>query len=72
MTSEGVEPNGLAGGLQVRVLSVQRANRSWNARSMCDGRSYHYYLPVAALGLRMDGACRNMIKHVVSLMSYLF
>eukprot|EP00884_Botryococcus_braunii_P014325 jgi/Botrbrau1/22894/Bobra.0065s0047.1 len=40
---------------EVRVLSVQRANRSWNARTMCDGRTYHYYLPAMALGLRLDG-----------------
>lgn len=41
--------------VQVRVFSVQRANRSWNARTMCDGRTYHYYLPAAALKLRLDG-----------------
>ena len=43
-------------GAQVRVLSVQRVNRSFNARNSCLGRTYHYYLPATILRLRMDGA----------------
>ena len=43
-------------GAQVRVLSVQRVNRSFNARNSCMGRTYHYYLPASILRLRLDGA----------------
>lgn len=40
---------------QVRVFSIQRVSKSWNARSECIRRTYSYYLPAAALGLALDG-----------------
>ena len=46
-------------GVQVRVLSVQRVNRSFNARTSCRGRTYHYFLPASVLGLHLDGAPHN-------------
>lgn len=39
----------------VRVLAVQRVQQKFNARLCCAARGYHYFLPAAALGLRMDG-----------------
>ncbi|KAF8062046.1 TMN7 [Scenedesmus sp. PABB004] len=38
----------------VRVLCVQRTNKSFNARRWCGSRTYEYYLPAAALGLSGD------------------
>jgi len=38
------------------VLSAQRVNRSFSARTDCRSRTYVYFLPAAALGLRLDGA----------------
>jgi tRNA U38,U39,U40 pseudouridine synthase TruA len=50
-------PSGAGGGrAQVRVLSAQRVNRSFSARTDCRSRTYVYFLPAAALGLRLDGA----------------
>lgn len=45
---------------QVRVFSIQRVNKSWNARSECIRRTYSYYLPAAVLGLALDGGERDM------------
>ncbi len=38
------------------MLSAQRVNRSFSARTDCRSRTYVYFLPAAALGLRLDGA----------------
>ncbi|KAL4448956.1 hypothetical protein ABPG77_007673 [Micractinium sp. CCAP 211/92] len=40
---------------EVRVFSIQRVSKSWNARSECIRRTYSYYLPASALGLALDG-----------------
>ena len=40
---------------QVRVFSIQRVSKSWNARSECIRRTYNYWLPASALGLALDG-----------------
>ena len=39
----------------VKVLAVQRVNRSFDARERCGERTYHYWLPASAIGLAMDG-----------------
>ncbi len=44
---------------QVRVFSIQRVSKSWNARSECIRRTYSYYLPASALGLALDGGERD-------------
>lgn len=44
---------------EVRVFSIQRVNKSWNARSECIRRTYSYYLPAAVLGLALDGGDRD-------------
>ncbi|KAK9846471.1 hypothetical protein WJX81_004698 [Elliptochloris bilobata] len=44
---------------EVRVLSVQRVNRSFNARNSCNSRTYHYYLPASIMGLRLDGSTED-------------
>lgn len=54
--------------MQVRVLSVQRVNRSFNARTSCRGRTYHYFLPASVLGLHLDGAPHN--THVIMFLSF--
>ncbi|KAL0039788.1 hypothetical protein WJX77_008016 [Trebouxia sp. C0004] len=41
---------------EVQVLSVQRVNSGFNARSYCNTRTYHYYLPASILGLAVDGS----------------
>jgi tRNA pseudouridine38-40 synthase len=41
--------------VQVRLFSIQRVNKSWNARTECTRRSYRYYLPASVLGLALDG-----------------
>ncbi|KAK9868395.1 hypothetical protein WJX84_008447 [Apatococcus fuscideae] len=43
---------------QVRVFAVHSANRSFNARSYCVQRTYHYYMPASVLGLQGNG-CRE-------------
>lgn len=40
---------------QVRVFSVQRVSKSWNARRECIRRSYSYFVPASVLGLALDG-----------------
>ncbi|PSC73076.1 tRNA pseudouridine synthase [Micractinium conductrix] len=40
---------------EVRVFSIQRVSKSWNARSECIRRTYNYWLPASALGLALDG-----------------
>ncbi|KAI3430436.1 hypothetical protein D9Q98_005031 [Chlorella vulgaris] len=40
---------------EVRLFSIQRVNKSWNARTECTRRSYRYYLPASVLGLALDG-----------------
>ncbi|KAL4422713.1 hypothetical protein ABPG75_008910 [Micractinium tetrahymenae] len=44
---------------EVRVFSIQRVSKSWNARSECIRRTYSYYLPASALGLALDGGERD-------------
>ena len=39
----------------VRALAVQRVNKGFNARERCGTRTYHYFLPAAALDLAGDG-----------------
>jgi tRNA pseudouridine(38-40) synthase len=39
----------------VRSLAVQRVNKGFNARERCGTRTYHYFLPAAALDLSGDG-----------------
>ncbi|PRW32888.1 tRNA pseudouridine synthase [Chlorella sorokiniana] len=41
---------------EVRVFSIQRVSKSWNARSECIRRCYNYYLPASILGLKLDGS----------------
>eukprot|EP00775_Hariotina_reticulata_P003564 gene3564-3832_t len=41
----------------VRVLSVQKTNKSFNARRWCGSRTYEYYLPAAVLGLDTADGC---------------
>jgi tRNA pseudouridine38-40 synthase len=43
----------------VRVFSVQRVVKSWNARMECLRRTYSYYLPASALGLALDGGAAD-------------
>lgn len=40
----------------VRVLSVQRVNKKFNARRACMERTYEYYLPASLLGMKCDGS----------------
>ncbi|BDA49208.1 probable tRNA pseudouridine synthase 1 at N-terminal half [Coccomyxa sp. Obi] len=40
---------------QVRVLSVQRTNQKFDARQICEGRVYSYFLPTSIVGLQLDG-----------------
>lgn len=44
---------------EVQVLSVQRVNSGFNARSYCNTRTYHYYLPASILGLALDGSTED-------------
>ena len=39
----------------VRVFSAQRVNNRFNGRDMCTSRTYHFYVPAAALKLLGDG-----------------
>ena len=41
---------------QIRVLSVQRTNSKFHARIAAHARTYHYYLPLAALSPFSSGA----------------
>ncbi|KAK9918566.1 hypothetical protein WJX75_005011 [Coccomyxa subellipsoidea] len=41
---------------QVRVLSVQRTNQKFDARQICEGRVYSYFLPTYIIGLQLDGS----------------
>ena len=41
---------------QIRVLSVQRTNNKFHARIAAHARTYHYYLPSAALSPASSGA----------------
>jgi tRNA U38,U39,U40 pseudouridine synthase TruA len=43
-------------GMQVRVLSVQRTNQKFDARQICEGRVYSYFLPTYIIGLQLDGS----------------
>lgn len=40
----------------VKVLSLQRVNKGFDARERCGERTYHYWLPISAGGITMDGA----------------
>eukprot|EP00887_Chlorella_sp_A99_P000194 scaffold13.g194.t1 len=44
---------------EVRVFSVQRVSKSFDARLECVRRQYHYYLPASFLGLALDGGARD-------------
>jgi tRNA pseudouridine38-40 synthase len=35
----------------IRVFTVQRVNKKFNARHMADSRTYEYYLPAHMLGM---------------------
>ncbi len=48
---------------QVQVLSVQRVNSGFNARSYCNTRTYHYFLPASILGLALDGELQWHVAH---------
>eukprot|EP00208_Stichococcus_sp_RCC1054_P004074 CAMPEP_0206148292 /NCGR_PEP_ID=MMETSP1473-20131121/36198_1 /ASSEMBLY_ACC=CAM_ASM_001109 /TAXON_ID=1461547 /ORGANISM="Stichococcus sp, Strain RCC1054" /LENGTH=546 /DNA_ID=CAMNT_0053545583 /DNA_START=349 /DNA_END=1989 /DNA_ORIENTATION=- len=39
----------------VKVLSLQRVNKGFDARERCGERTYHYWLPISAVGITMDG-----------------
>ncbi|EIE24783.1 pseudouridine synthase [Coccomyxa subellipsoidea C-169] len=43
-------------GQQVRVLSVQRTTQKFDARQICEGRVYSYFLPTSIIGLELDGS----------------
>lgn len=43
----------------VRVFSAQRVNNRFNGRDMCTTRTYHFYVPAAALKLRCDGGAAD-------------
>lgn len=40
----------------IRVLCVQKVNKKFNARHLCESRSYEYYLPCSMIGMKGDGA----------------
>lgn len=40
----------------IRVFSVQRVTKSFDARRECTRRTYHYYIPAWFLGIRGDGS----------------
>ncbi|KAG2491256.1 hypothetical protein HYH03_010463 [Edaphochlamys debaryana] len=40
---------------QIRIFTVQRTNKKFSARHMCEGRTYQYYLPSSMLELKGDG-----------------
>lgn len=44
----------------VRVFSVQRVTKSFQARGFCRSRTYHYYLPAWMIG--MDGSPADEVK----------
>ncbi|KAK9844843.1 hypothetical protein WJX74_007519 [Apatococcus lobatus] len=44
---------------QVRVFALHYVNRSFNARSYCVQRTYHYYIPASVLGLQSHGDANN-------------
>jgi hypothetical protein len=46
----------------VRVFSVQRVSKSFDCRSMCINRAYHYYVPASVLGLRAPSAPEEAAK----------
>ncbi|PNW84649.1 hypothetical protein CHLRE_03g152950v5 [Chlamydomonas reinhardtii] len=41
---------------QIRVFTVQKTNKKFSARHMCEGRVYQYYLPVSMIDLKCDGS----------------
>ena len=48
----------------VRALAVQRVNKGFNARERCGTRTYHYFLPAAALDLSGDGTpCSQKVHY---------
>lgn len=40
----------------IRIFSVQRVTKSFDARAECQRRKYHYHLPASILGLKLDGS----------------
>ncbi|EFN50538.1 hypothetical protein CHLNCDRAFT_138514 [Chlorella variabilis] len=51
----GILPSNRGNLGKVRVFSVQRVSKSWNARRECIRRSYSYFVPASVLGLALDG-----------------
>ncbi|GIL77371.1 hypothetical protein Vretifemale_6833, partial [Volvox reticuliferus] len=41
---------------QIRVFSVQKTNKKFSARHMCEERVYQYYLPASMIDLKCDGS----------------
>ncbi|KAF5832298.1 hypothetical protein DUNSADRAFT_11835 [Dunaliella salina] len=39
---------------EISVFAVQKVNKKFDARAMCTGRTYEYYLPAFLLGLKCD------------------
>ncbi|KXZ51601.1 hypothetical protein GPECTOR_12g565 [Gonium pectorale] len=64
VTGPGGDPEGLAIAdlinehlpPQIRVFCVQKTNKKFSARHMCEGRVYQYYLPASMLELKGDGS----------------
>ncbi|KAG2440173.1 hypothetical protein HXX76_004286 [Chlamydomonas incerta] len=41
---------------QIRVFTVQKTNKKFSARHMCETRVYQYYLPASMIELKCDGS----------------
>jgi len=46
----------------IRIFSVQRVSKKFDARRECIRRTYHFYLPAALLGLKGDGGVEDTQK----------
>ncbi|EFJ48745.1 hypothetical protein VOLCADRAFT_90550 [Volvox carteri f. nagariensis] len=50
---------------QIRVFTVQKTNKKFSARHMCEERVYQYYLPASMIDLKCDGGEEDAAKLAV-------
>ncbi len=43
------------------MLSVQRTTQKFDARQICEGRVYSYFLPTSIIGIELDGTASSLL-----------
>lgn len=53
---------------EIKVFSVQRVTKSFDARTECNRRRYHYYLPASILGIQGTGSLSKIYENKIELL----